>query len=143
MSQPGRAIDSTQAGTSPVLWALIALYAVARVSQLFAGRIPMLAIVSLHVLPPALFALVHGARFYGFRDGVSAAGNILLAIPLAGLSLLSDATGARWKVGGITGVCALVSIFTMSAFAVLAWVRLRAQSNWPRAMPSREGSQRP
>jgi uncharacterized membrane protein len=56
--------------------------------------------------------------------GISAAGNILLAIPRAGQSVVSDNTGAQWKVSDITGTCALVTIFTMGAFAVLAWVRL-------------------
>jgi hypothetical protein len=49
------------------LWALIILYAAARVLQVFPGRVPMLAVVALHVLPPALFALIHGAMFYRAR----------------------------------------------------------------------------
>ena len=48
-----------------VLRTLLFLYVAARILQLFAGRIPALAIVALHVLPPALFALIHGARIYG------------------------------------------------------------------------------
>ena len=286
MSQPARSIDGTPAGTNHVLWALIVLYAVARVLQLFAGRIPMLAIVALHVFPPAVFALIHGSRFYGSRGivtfvaiclvvgnvfenlgvltgvpfgryyftdvmgpkllhvpillglayvgmgclswtlghlitgnlrspitgsrvvtlplvaafimvawdlsmdpiwstvehgwiwlnggayfgvpvvnffgwyvtvyviyqlfalylrdratipdrlpasywrlavlfyGISAVGNILLVIPVAGPSLVTDASGAQWKLSDITGVCALVSIFIMGGFAVRAWGRL-------------------
>jgi uncharacterized membrane protein len=58
---------------------------------------------------------------------VSAAGNILLALPLAGPSVVSDPTGAQWRVSDITGTCALVSIFMMGAFAVMAWVRLSEQ----------------
>jgi uncharacterized membrane protein len=59
--------------------------------------------------------------------GVSAAGNILLALPRgAGNSVVSDPTGVQWKVSAITGTCALVTIFTMGAFVVLAWVRLYA-----------------
>ncbi len=275
-----------QTGTNLVLWALIALYAAARFLQVFPSKVPMLAVVALHVLPPAVFALIHGAILYrtrgiltfvvlclvtgnifenlsiltgfpfghyyftdlmgpklflvpillglayvgmaylswtlsslilgGMRSplagshvvtlpliasfimvawdlsmdpvwstilhgwiwlrggayfgvpvtnflgwyltvyvfyqlfalylrgrstnpdplpssywrlavlfyGVSAAGNILLAIPPAGLSAVSDPTGAQWKVRDITGACALTSIFTMGAFALLAWVRL-------------------
>lgn len=286
MSQPARSIDGTPAGTNHVLWALIVLYAVARVLQLFAGRIPMLAIVALHVFPPAVFALIHGSRAYGSRGiitfvaiclvvgnvfenlgvltgvpfgryyftdvmgpkllhvpillglayvgmgylswtlghlitgnlrspitgsrvvtlplvaafimvawdlsmdpiwstvehgwiwlnggayfgvpvvnffgwyvtvyviyqlfalylrdratipdrlpasywrlavlfyGISAVGNILLVIPVAGPSLVTDASGAQWKLSDITGVCALVSIFIMGGFAVRAWGRL-------------------
>src|SRR5437588_8563265 len=47
---------------------LLFLYLVARICQLFAGRIPDLLIVALHVIPPALFALIHGARTYGSRS---------------------------------------------------------------------------
>jgi uncharacterized membrane protein len=53
--------------TSLVLWTLLVCYAAARVMQVFAGKVPMLVIVILHVLPPALFALLHGAMRYGLR----------------------------------------------------------------------------
>lgn len=53
-----------------------------------------------------------------------AAGNVLQVIPRSGPSVVSDPTGAQWRVSDITGTCALVSIFTMGAFAALAWVRL-------------------
>jgi uncharacterized membrane protein len=46
---------------TPALWTLLAIYAIARVLQVFPGRVPMLYIVALHVIPPALFALVHGS----------------------------------------------------------------------------------
>lgn len=55
---------------------------------------------------------------------VSAAGNVLLVIPQAGISVVSDATGVQWRVSDITGTCALISIFVMGAFALLAWIRL-------------------
>ena len=50
-----------------LLWTLVILYAAARVSQAYPNRIPMVAIVALHVIPPLLFALVHGALRYGVR----------------------------------------------------------------------------
>jgi uncharacterized membrane protein len=56
--------------------------------------------------------------------GISAAGNLLM-IPAVGLSAVSDPTGEQWSAGSIIGACALVSIFVMGAFAVLAWVQLR------------------
>lgn len=56
-----------------------------------------------------------------------AAGNVLQVIPRSGPSVVSDPTGAQWRVSDITGTCALVSIFTMGAFAALAWVRLMNQ----------------
>jgi uncharacterized membrane protein len=50
-----------------VLWLLIAIYAAARILQIFPGNVPMLAVVALHVLPPLLFALIHGVMFYRVR----------------------------------------------------------------------------
>ena len=45
----------------------MAVYALARVSQLFADRLPVLLIVILHVVPPAVFALAHGSVMYRVR----------------------------------------------------------------------------
>jgi uncharacterized membrane protein len=59
-------------------------------------------------------------RFYA----VSAAGNLLLAIPRPGPSVVSDPGGRLWRVSDITETCALVTIFTMGVFALLAWARL-------------------
>jgi putative membrane protein len=56
---------------------------------------------------------------------VSAAGNLLLAIPRPGPPVVSDAAGVVWRVSDITGACVLVSIFVMGAFALIAWVRSR------------------
>jgi uncharacterized membrane protein len=53
--------------TTLLLWALIAVYASARFLQVFPGKVPMLAIVALHVLPPLVFAFLHGAMRYGLR----------------------------------------------------------------------------
>jgi uncharacterized membrane protein len=56
--------------------------------------------------------------------GVSAAGNLLLLIPRPGLTSVSDPPGRQWQVSSIVGACALVSVFVMGAFAVMAWVRV-------------------
>ena len=48
-----------------MLWILVLLYAAARVLQAFPDRIPTVAIMTVHVVPPLLFALIHGARRYG------------------------------------------------------------------------------
>jgi uncharacterized membrane protein len=53
--------------TSFVLWALLMLYAFARVLQVFPGQVPLVVVVGLHVLPPIVFALIHGAMFYRTR----------------------------------------------------------------------------
>ena len=49
------------------LLTLLFLYLVARILQLFASRVSSLLIVSFHVIPPALFAVIHGARIYRLR----------------------------------------------------------------------------
>lgn len=56
--------------------------------------------------------------------GVSAGGNLLLLIPQAASPMVTDPSGAQWRVSDITAACALVSIFLMGAFALLAWARL-------------------
>src|SRR5580658_2289824 len=61
----------------------IGLYAVSRVLQLFAGRVPMLAVVAFHVVPAALFALLHGALRYRL-SGILAFFTICLLV--AGIS---------------------------------------------------------
>jgi uncharacterized membrane protein len=61
---------------------------------------------------------------------VCATGNLLLLLgaPPDGLAVVSDPSGAKWNVRDIVGASALVSIFTMGAFALLAWVRLAEQT---------------
>ena len=49
------------------LYTLIAIYGVSRVLQGFPQSAPMLAIVTLHVVPPLLFALLHGRMIWGWR----------------------------------------------------------------------------
>lgn len=61
--------------------------------------------------------------------GVAAAGNVLLATARRGPSVVSDPTGVQWKVSDIINTCAVVSVFTMGAFALLAWIRLTDQKN--------------
>jgi uncharacterized membrane protein len=52
------------AGLGIAMWFLLALYAVARVLQILPGKLPMVAVVALHVLPLLVFALIHGAMSY-------------------------------------------------------------------------------
>lgn len=46
------------------------LYVLARLCQLYADRLPTLLIVILHVIPPAIFALIHGGILYRMK-GIS------------------------------------------------------------------------
>ncbi len=62
-------MQQTQTGTFllPFLCSMIGIYALSRVLQVYPGPFPMLAVVALHVFPPALFALAHGAVVHGKR----------------------------------------------------------------------------
>jgi putative membrane protein len=72
-----------------LLSTLLFLYLVARVLQLFAGRVPSLLIVILHVIPPALFAMIHGARVYHSR------GILLYATLCLGVGALFESVSLR------------------------------------------------
>jgi len=60
--------------------------------------------------------------------GVSAAGNLLLTIPRPNPAVVADPTGTLWRVSDITATCALVTIFTMGAFALFGWIRLNGKN---------------
>ena len=47
-----------------LVWMLLAIYAFARVLQVYPGRVPMLGVVMLHIVPPTIFATIHGTRTY-------------------------------------------------------------------------------
>jgi len=70
-------------------------------------------------LPPAYWHLA--VAFYA----VSAAGNLVLLIPRPNPSVISDPSGAQWRVADITGATAIVSLFVMGAFVLMAAARLR------------------
>ncbi|HMF65954.1 MAG TPA: carotenoid biosynthesis protein [Edaphobacter sp.] len=50
-----------------ILWVLLFWYSLARLLQLFPEKVPGLLLVVSHVVPPALFALIHGMRLYRSR----------------------------------------------------------------------------
>jgi hypothetical protein len=56
-----------------------------------------------------------------------AAPYLLFGAPPGGLAVVSDPSGAMWNIRDILGASALVSIFTMGAFTVFAWIRLAEQ----------------
>lgn len=64
--------------------------------------------------------------------GISAAGNVLLAVVPAGASVVADPTGRQWNARDIVEVSVLVSVFVMGAFALLAWARLTNQAQGKR-----------
>ena len=46
---------------------LVSLFEVARVLQILPGKLPIAGVIALHVLPLLVFALIHGAMYYGRR----------------------------------------------------------------------------
>jgi len=71
------------------LWGMLLLYAIARICQLYADRLPTLLIVILHVVPPALFALAHGSVLYGAK------GMSVFAIFCLGFGTLAESASLR------------------------------------------------
>jgi uncharacterized membrane protein len=96
----------------------LAVYVIYQLFALYLRRSP----TCLHPLPSGYWHLA--LLFYA----VSTAGNLLVAIPRPGPSVVSDPAGVQWKVNNITSTSALVSIFLMGAFVLLAWVRLGGQN---------------
>jgi uncharacterized membrane protein len=72
-----------------LLLTLLILYLVARILQLFAAKVPILLIVILHVIPPALFAVIHGARIYRSR------GILVFATLCFGIGTLFESVSLR------------------------------------------------
>jgi len=56
-----------------------------------------------------------------------AAGNMLQMVSPLAPAIVQDPTGKQWSYADIAGASAVVSIFVMGAFAVIAWVRLTEQ----------------
>jgi uncharacterized membrane protein len=68
---------------------MLLLYAVARVCQLYADRLPTLLVVALHVVPPAMFALAHGSAVYRVK-GIS-----VFALCCLGFGTLAESVSLR------------------------------------------------
>jgi putative membrane protein len=68
---------------------MLLVYAMARISQVCADRLPTLLIVILHVVPPALFALAHGSVLYRAR------GIAVFAVFCLGFGTLAESVSLR------------------------------------------------
>ena len=101
------------------LWALLVIYALARAAQLIPDRIPMVAVVSLHVLPPLAFALVHGAIVYR-RRGILTFVLLCLVIgnALENLSVVSGFPFGHYHFTGVMGP----KIFAVPILLGLAYI---------------------
>lgn len=75
-----------------LLWIVIAVYAAARLCQLYADILPTLLIVVLHVIPPAIFALLHGRIRYGLK------GFSVFVISCLGVSAISETLSLKTGV---------------------------------------------
>lgn len=108
-------------GTSRWLILLLVLYAVARLLQIFPTRVPTLLIVVLHVVPPALFALLHGRRLYGTR-GILVFTALCLAVG-SFFELLSLRTGFPFGHDSFTSIMG-PKLFGLPILLSLAWLGL-------------------
>jgi putative membrane protein len=80
--------------------------------------------VKIDSVPPLYWRLA--IAFYA----ASAGGNLLLLIPSPNPAVVTDPSGTMWRVADITAATALVSLFVMGAFVVMAVVQL------PKTSPS-------
>jgi hypothetical protein len=98
---------------------LLVLYLVARILQLYADRVPTLVIVVLHVLPPAVFALLHGKITYRWRGIVVFAGLSLgIATLLESLSLRTGFPFGHYYFTDVMGP----KLFQLPVLLALAYV---------------------
>jgi len=98
---------------------LLVAYVVGRILQLFAGRVPSLLIVVLHVIPPALFAAVHGARIYRWQGSIVF--TILCAAVGALFEILSLRTGFPFGHYAFTDLMG-PAVFGLPIMLALAYV---------------------
>jgi uncharacterized membrane protein len=139
MSEPAHSLTESRSGTSLALWSLLAVYAVARVLQAFPDKIPVFAILALHVLPPLLFALFHGARLYRLR-GILTFVMLFLVIGNV-MENLGVATGFPYGRYYFTGVMG-PKLFHVPVFLGLAYLGLGYLS-WTLARLIVGGAHRP
>jgi uncharacterized membrane protein len=68
---------------------MLLLYLMARICQVYADRLPILLIVVLHVIPPALIALAHGSILYRVK------GIAVFALSCLGIGTLAESAALR------------------------------------------------
>ncbi|HUK74063.1 MAG TPA: carotenoid biosynthesis protein [Candidatus Bathyarchaeia archaeon] len=127
MSASAEAITTYKPEGTLALWLLMGIYAVARGLQVYPGRTPMLTVVALHVAPPALFALLHGSRLYGWRGiGVFAAICLFVGDAVENVGIRSGFPFGHYyftdlmgpKISGVPVLLALAYV----GMAYLSWV---------------------
>jgi uncharacterized membrane protein len=102
-----------------MMLALLFSYVVGRMLQLFAAKVPSLLIVALHVIPPMLFAAVHGARIYRSR-GVIVFTTLCITVG-ACFEILSLRTGFPFGHYEFTGLMG-PAVFGLPIMLALAYI---------------------
>jgi uncharacterized membrane protein len=121
------------------LLACLALYAIGRICQIFPEHFPDLSIVLLNVVPPALFALVHGAIVYGRKGTLVFCG---LCAGIGGLAeCLSLQTGFPFGHYAFTGLMG-PGPFHLPVLLVLAYLGI-GYASWTVALLILNSAQRP
>jgi uncharacterized membrane protein len=76
--------------------------------------------------------------------GVTAAGNLLLAVPSALPAgypkTITDAAGRHWLTSDLIGACILITVFIMLPFVVIAWNRAASDAGLGRESPTRSSA---
>jgi putative membrane protein len=117
-AMPERATPERDASRNALV-ALLVIYAGGRVLQVFPTQVPTLLIVLLHVLPPAVFAFIHGRRVFGTRGIVVF---MVLSLAVGGffesLSLRSGFPFGHYYFTGVMGP----RVFQLPILLAFAWV---------------------
>src|SRR5580704_2895589 len=124
MSSPTKGVEGNQTATSLVLWTLLAVYSVARVLQIF-PKVPMVGVVALNVLPPILFAFVHGSAFYRVRGILAFFVFLVIANILENLSVRTGFPFGHYNFTGRMGP----KLFAVPIFLGLAYMGM-AYLSW-------------
>ena len=135
VSDTGITLASRNAGSVWAPWCLIAAYVGADLlfllAGLFPGHVPLLVSLSLHIFPPLLFAMIHGARIYRWRGILTfAALCVLVGNAFENLSILTGFPFGRYTFTDRMGPKVLqVPILLGLAYVgmgYLAWTVARA-----------------
>jgi uncharacterized membrane protein len=113
-----------------VLWLLTALYAAARMLQPFPHAVPVTLLIAAHIIPPLLFALLHGSAVYGMR-GMAIFAALCLGIGFA-FEEIGVATGMPFGryhftdvMGPKLGYVPILLGFAYLGMGYLSWILAR------------------
>jgi putative membrane protein len=111
-------------GLAVLAWLMLAIYACARILEAIPDSVPLPVIVALDVLSSVAFALVHGARSYGWR-GILAFAAICLIVgnTIENIGVATGIPFGRYYFAGLMGPKILhVPILLGTAYIGMAYV---------------------